>query len=90
MPYYTKDPKRDPNFGNHPYRAYLGLDEPTYLFKDLCKEIMIRNPEKEERFCRVRVELEVFGGVCGLCPDPREDLQSRSANLGPYSTQGTL
>ena len=23
-------------------------------------------------------------------PDPREDLESRSPNLGPYTTEGTL
>ena len=23
-------------------------------------------------------------------PDPREDLESRSPNLGPYTTKGTL
>ena len=26
----------------------------------------------------------------GWDPDPREDLESRSPNLGPYTTKGTL
>ena len=31
MPYYTRDPKRDHNFDNHPYEAELGLrtSQPT-------------------------------------------------------------
>ena len=29
-------------------------------------------------------------GVFGLDPDPRKDLNSRSPNLGPYATKGTL
>ena len=30
------------------------------------------------------------GRDVALNPDPREDLESRSPNLGPYTTKGTL
>ena len=38
MPYYIKDPKRDPNFDNHPNNDHIGefkgalLDEGEWLF----------------------------------------------------------
>ena len=31
-----------------------------------------------------------LGPVVDGYPDPREDLESRSPNLGPYTTKGTL
>ena len=33
--------------------------------------------------------VEGFGPVA-LLPDPREDLENRSPNLGPYTSEGTL
>ena len=40
----------------------------------------------------VTVEVQGSGEKTSVAvyPDPREDLESRSPNLGPYTTKGTL
>ena len=37
-----------------------------------------------------QVGIDVLGEKSGSHPDPREDLESRSPNLGAYTTKGTL
>ena len=46
MPYYTKDPKRDPNFDNHPY---------SKVYKGYYKGTMIEGPQKTLRVDGFRV-----------------------------------
>ena len=37
-----------------------------------------------------QVGIDVLGEKSGSHPDPREDVESRSPNLGAYTTKGTL
>ena len=42
------------------------------------------------RLIRAETTTELLTMLLASFPDPREDLESRSPNLGPYTTKGTL
>ena len=42
------------------------------------------------RLIRAETTTELLTMLLASFPDPREDLESRSPNLGPYTTKSTL
>ena len=52
--------------------------------------IMSNTVQSSEQALKRVKDFRIPDFVDTLNPDPREDLESRSPNLGPYTTKGTL